>query len=330
MKLSDCTKAFLIDKRVAGCSPNTIRNYTLNLDRLQIFLDGDPNLADVTAAHVRAFINHLMTTRMKPRGVADRPARLLSAKTIKNVHTCLCSLWTWGIAEGYAIEHAPRAVDIAKPEDPVIEPFTVEQVQALLAHLSHSLPWERIPDTATERPRQRQLRDRAIILLLLDTGIRCTELCELTLDKVDLESGSARVKSKGRMNRGEGKERSVRFSGTTSRAIRRYLFERGVFDDRRHRDAPLFTDRDDRAFHRKYLAKHLLRLGQRAAVVDVHAHRFRHTFAINYLRNRGDIYTLQDLLGHTTLEMVRRYLHIAQVDVEEAHRRASPVENWRL
>ena len=169
----------------------------------------------------------------------------------------------------------------------------------------------------------------AIILLLLDTGIRCTELCELTIDKVDLASGSARVRSKGRMNRGEGKERLVRFSGTTSRALRRYLSERGALDPK-HRKAPLFTDRDDRPFHRKYLAKHLLRLGQRAGVTNVHAHRFRHTFAIRYLKNGGDIYTLQDLLGHTSLEMVRRYLHIAQVDVEDAHRRASPVENWRL
>jgi integrase/recombinase XerD len=329
MKLSDCVKAFLLDKRVAGCSPNTIRNYSLNLDRLQDFLDGDPELADIAAGELRAFFDQLMTARFEPRGVAKRPARTLSAKTIKNAHTCLCSLWTWAIGEGYATTHVPREVDIPKPEKPVVEPFTVDQVKALLANLSHSLPWEKIPETQTERPRKRQLRDRAIILLLLDTGIRATELCELTIDKIDLEAGSAKVSSKGRLNRGEGKERTVRFSPSTSRAIRRYLSERDALD-RRHRDAPLFTDRNDRPFARKYLAKHLKRLGERAGVDDVHAHRFRHTFAINYLRNGGDIYTLQDLLGHTSLEMVRRYLHIAQVDVEEAHRRASPVENWRL
>jgi site-specific recombinase XerD len=94
MKLSDCVKAFLLAKRVAGCSPNTIRDYSLNLDRLQNFLDGDPELADITAGELRAFFDQLMIARIEPRGAAKRPARTLSAKPIKNVHTCLCSLWT--------------------------------------------------------------------------------------------------------------------------------------------------------------------------------------------------------------------------------------------
>jgi integrase len=74
----------------------------------------------------------------------------------------------------------------------------------------------------------------------------------------------------------------------------------------------------------------LLRLGEVAGVPDVKAHRFRHTFAITYLRNDGDIFTLQKILGHTSLDMVYRYLHITQHDAAKAHRRASPADNWQL
>jgi len=71
-------------------------------------------------------------------------------------------------------------------------------------------------------------------------------------------------------------------------------------------------------------------IGNRAGVRNVHPHRFRHTFAISFLRNGGNGYTLQMILGHTTMEMVRKYLNLAQADLESAHRLASPVANWRL
>lgn len=74
----------------------------------------------------------------------------------------------------------------------------------------------------------------------------------------------------------------------------------------------------------------LRRLGERASVKDVHSHRFRHTFAIEFMRNGGDVFSLQRLLGHSSLEMVRRYLTLADTDAKFSHEKASPADRWHL
>jgi len=73
----------------------------------------------------------------------------------------------------------------------------------------------------------------------------------------------------------------------------------------------------------------LYRLGEQAKVDNVHPHRFRHTMAITFLRNGGNIFVLQELLGHSSLTMVRHYAQIAEIDIDNAVKH-SPVDNWRI
>ena len=92
----------------------------------------------------------------------------------------------------------------------------------------------------------------------------------------------------------------------------------------------LVKGRNGKPLNRNAVAHLLARIGKRAQVPGVDAHRFRHTFAIQYLRNGGDIYTLQRLLGHRSLEIVKNYLRLSEMDAGNAHKKASPADNWNL
>jgi site-specific recombinase XerD len=233
----------------------------------------------------------------------------VSPKTLLNYHTGLSSLLRWACEHGIVAQNVVRQVRTPRQEERVVIPYARADVLRLLDACYTG-----------EHPQ----RDQAIILLLLDTGIRASELCGLRLAHVELEARQLYVRGKG------SRERRLPFSEPCYAAMRAYLQQRHIVNLYPHRYEPLFITGQGRPFRRDTLRQILERLGTRGGVARCYAHRFRHTFAIQFLRNGGNIYTLQRLLGHSSLDMVKRYLSIAQADLDRDHARASPVIHWGL
>jgi integrase/recombinase XerD len=105
-----------------------------------------------------------------------------------------------------------------------------------------------------------------------------------------------------------------------------YLTTRPAAKQRDH----LFPSKTRRRLDRNNLRETVQRIAERAGVSGVTIHRFRHTFAINFLRNGGSVLELQEMLGHEKMETVRIYAKLAEVDLAAAQRRSSVADNWRL
>jgi len=283
---------YVLSKRASRISERTLDDYGTTYRRFLEFIGPEVEFSKITARQVRIFLTSFTTQ---------------SAKTVLNYYIGLRSLWTWACREGYANEHIIEKIDAPKPEDRIIAPFSLEEIRLILARTEKS---------------QNMLRDRAIILFLLDTGCRASELGGLKVK--DLRDAAVTVFGKG------SKERSIPLSRRAFKTLNDYLATRGKMKVNDY----LFITAGGKPMGRHSLKKMVARLGkpddQGRQVRDIHPHRFRHTFALQFLLNGGDAITLQKLLGHTSLDMVKKYVEIANSDAVHIHQRASPVENWGL
>ncbi len=303
--LSQAIEGWTIAAQARRLSINTLNDYGNSFRRFQAFCKNDSDFTTITAGDITAFMGSL-------NGLSD--------KTALNIHTALSSLWHWAADEKIVERNIVRDVAPPEPEERAIEPFSREDVRALLAHLDRSKPYRRPGKRECTNATHQALRNRAMILLLLDCGLRASELVGLKIYNVDKRNGQVKVFGKG------DKERILPYSPQTGQAIWRYLATRGESTMRDY----LFVTDHGLPLGRDDLQKIIRRIADRAGVPHAHPHRFRHTFAINFLRNGGNVYALQLMLGHTTLTMCSRYLSIAQADLQVAQQRASVVANWNL
>lgn len=320
IRLSVAIEGFLLACDARQLSMHTVADYRVTLRRFAAYLSDDPPLTTITRAQVDGFLSSLNQPQPQP-GVVPQPPRLLSKKTILNHHTGLSALWSWALTESLVTEHLIQRITRPKPETPVIVPFSESDIRALLKACALSTPYDRPGKVTSEHVPPLGERNRAIILLLLDTGLRASELCNARVADFDQRNRRLTVTGKG------DKARILPLSAETVRALWRVLHTEWVS---RAADAPLCPSQNGKPLTRLALLSMLARLGKKAGVPNCHPHRFRHTFAVWFLRNGGNVYELQAILGHASLETVKIYLSLAQTDIDAAHKRASPVENWHL
>jgi integrase/recombinase XerD len=320
MQLSKAIEGYIIAALAEGYSQLTLNAYRSALVTMKEFL-GDKEVADITIEDLRGFMNYLVTDYTPER--RNNPANIeqLSTASHHRYWKAMRSFYKW----------AERDLDVGRPdlsikmpdwESKTIIHFTEEEIKALMK----SSEFAQVPAgkrQAYQFRRPNALCDKALILTLLDTGVRVDELTRLHIGDVNLENGEVFVRP---FHVKKTHSRTMYLGKSARKAIWRYLVER----DSVRPEAPLFLTNENRPMTRQRVLNILSLLGKSIGIRQVHPHRFRHTMAIQYLRNGGDIFTLQRILGHKRLDMVNRYLYIVSADVKSAHQRASPADNWRL
>lgn len=283
--------AFLADCRARRLSPRTLEHYGGSIASYRRWL-GTPIdcqvLADIELERARAWAASL----------ADRR----SPASIGNAIAGLKVFTRWLVAEDH-LRTDPLA-RLRKPRTvaPPIRPMDEDHVRALLGTMPRSM--------------------RALVIVLLDTGLRISEALDLRID--DVGPGFIRVRhGKG------GRERLVPFGKVADATLRRYLSKERRVPVVSGSDRVFLNDRGGPL--RPEVVRRAMRAAGRASGVDgirVSPHTLRHTFARAFIVNGGGELALQQILGHRDLSMVRRYVALAGSDLAAIHAGASPMDRW--
>ncbi len=305
--LEHLIRGFQLSCQTEGKSPKTTEWYVTFVTRFLNFLksNGSPTkIQKVGREHIRNFIRYLQVNARTPR--SNKP---LSPATVQGYVRSLKAFYAWAEREGYVSSNVMLKIPVPKAPAKVINTFTDEQFLKFVDLCKSS--------NATGT------RNLAILLLMLDAGVRVSECKGIELSDVNLQDGTILIRH------GKGsKERIVPIGSLVQKTLWKYI----------HSSRPKpFTSQISRLFlnsrglplTRSGIQQIIRRYGKKAGISNVRCspHTFRHTFAKNYLLNGGDIFSLQRILGHSSLSSVRIYLNLFATDIKKQHLRFSPVDN---
>ena len=285
---------YLTACEVEGKSPWTLASYAASLRDFRRVgarqgFPGDPR--EYTVAHVYEFLRDVRSRGATPAYQHRR-------------HREVKAFFSWRRRMGFIDENPFARVPLVKLEQQIIQPFSVQEVELLLA--------------SQDRATLTGCRNYALFLFLLDTGVRTSECVSVEMEDVDWERHRVRV-----LNGKGKKQRWVRVSDRTLGALRECV---KMYRGAEPGPGALFRSCKGEALRSHALNVILQRVASRLGLKKVHPHRFRHTFATWAIRAAAREVDVQALLGHSSMAMVRRYSQTYNSEqAVEAHATFSPV-----
>jgi len=294
MILITVIEEFMLEQKVRGNSDATLEYYSTVL---RFFRDYVGELVDV---------NDITLHQCKQYAVQLQLSSITSA-SVQSYVRGLRAFLRWCYDNDYIEVNICQKFKLPKATRKVIDVLTDEEVERLF--------------NCFRSPGFLSARNRLIIALMLDSGLRLHEVVSLTVDSVHLSERYIIVQ------RGKGdKQRIVPIGSYTATLLEGYYREISwasckplIIKASDTRIVEPITDTTIKQLFRK--------LKDRSGIERLHPHLLRHTFATRFLENGGNIYTLQAILGHTSLEMVKRYLHLANSRIRADFTKYSPLDN---
>ncbi len=302
---------FASSRQIKGCSPKTLIATRGNLGKFMRFLKGRGHslrLGDLSIQDARAYAAYLQGTVTKFEGHKFNrplPGSKYSPETVHTHVRALRSFSFWLTREGYTQTPVFELLELPKLPQKKVDVLSPEEIHQILSSIN--------PDTC------KGSRLLAIVMLMLDSGIRAGELVGLKLPDIDWNRGVFKVMGKG------SKERFVPFGSTAKQMLHRYI--------QVYRPNPIrpdidhaFLSLDGYPLTVNAVVHMMTRLADNSGVARLHAHLLRHTCGVLYLLGEGDTKSLQIFLGHSSPRMTNHYEQLKDEHVLAQHRKHSPVD----
>lgn len=296
MTLSAAYDEFLIEQRVRGNSPKTLIYYESVLTFFIDYLGSSFDISEITLRTCKEYYLYLIESKA------------IRSVSVQSYIRGLRAFLRWLYDNEYIVTNICERFKLPKATRNLIDVLSDEEIQRLLDTLSGS-EWLTV-------------RNRLIVALMLDSGLRLNEVVTLRPSSVHYKDRYLIVTGKG------DKQRTVPFGDFTAQTFGEYL------------DHIKFANVNEALIIKasetlcgfepitESTIKNMFRkLKTRSNIPRLYPHLLRHTFATRYLENGGNIYTLQAILGHTSLDMVKKYLHLATTRIRADFPRFSPLDN---